>query len=141
MTMANKHLSGLPDNWTCMTSAEKREYRLHQFVNPKHVQFISPDSEKAYKVRAQRIVDAFNVEEPDRLPVSLPVGNLPLNLHGIKMHDAVYDVEKGIRACQAFNEKYSQELDHFAASFTVPGKALEILDYKLYAWPGHGLSR
>jgi hypothetical protein len=33
-----------------------------------------------------------------------------------------------------------EELDHFTVPFTVPGKALEILDYRLYAWPGHGLS-
>jgi hypothetical protein len=138
--MANKQQSGLPGDWTQMTPTEKREYRLNQFLNPKHVRFVSPEAEKAYKVRARRIVDVFNVEEPDRLPASLPVGNLPFNLYGIRMHDAIYDVEKGIQACKAFNEKYSVELDHFAAPFTIPGKALEILDYKLYAWPGNGLS-
>jgi len=138
--MAHNLQPGLPENWAQMTPAEKREYRLNQFLNPRHVKFISPYAEKSYKIRAQRIVDVFNVTEPDRLPVSLPVGNLPLDLYGIRMHDAVYDIEKGIRACRDFNEKYSEELDHFAGLFTIPGKALEILDYRLYAWPGHGLS-
>jgi len=113
---------------------------LDRFINPENVKFVSPEAEKAYKTRAQRIADAYSVKEPDRLPVSLPVGNLPFKLYGIRMHDAVYDVEKGIRACRSFNEKYSEELDHFAVPFTIPGKALEILDYRLYAWPGHGLS-
>jgi hypothetical protein len=139
--MANDKQTGLPDNWAQMTPAQKREYRLNQFLNPTGIKFVSPEAAKTYKVRAQRIVDAFNVKEPDRLPVSLPVGNLPFNLHGITMHDAMYDIEKGIQACNAFNEKYSEELEYYSAPFAAPGKAMEILDYKLYAWPGHGLAR
>jgi hypothetical protein len=138
--MANNLQPDLPGNWEQMTPAEKRQYRLDRFVNPGHVKFVTPEAEEAYKARARRLVDVFNVEEPDRLPVSLPVGHLPFSLYGIRMHDAVYDVEKGIQACRAFNERYSEELDHFAVPFTIPGKALEILDYRLYAWPGHGLS-
>jgi uroporphyrinogen-III decarboxylase len=131
---------GLPENWAQMTPFQKREYRLNQFLNPVGVQFVSAEAEKAYRVRAQRIADAFNVKEPDRVPVSLPVGNLPFILHGVSMHEAMYDPQKGIEACNAFNEKYSGELEYYAVPFVAPGKAMEILDYKLYAWPGHGLS-
>jgi hypothetical protein len=138
--MANDMQSALPGNWTQLTPAEKREYRLNQFLNPKNIQFLSEGAAKAYKVRAQRIVDVLNVKEPDRVPISLPVGNLPLNLYGVSMHEVMYDIEKGIEACKAFNAKYSEELDYFAVPFAAPGKAFEILDYKLYAWPGHGLS-
>jgi hypothetical protein len=35
---------------------------------------------------------------------------------------------------------YSEDLEYYAAPFATQGKALEILNYKLYAWPGHGLS-
>jgi hypothetical protein len=86
------------------------------------------------------MVDVFNVKEPDRVPISLPVGNLPFILHNVSMHEVMYDIEKGIEACKAFNEKYSEELDYYAVPFAAPGKALEILDYRLYAWPGHGLA-
>jgi hypothetical protein len=138
MTMANDNV--LPDNWAQHTPAQKREYRLNRFLNPTDIKFVNPEAAKAYKVRAQRMADAFNVKEPDRVPISLPVGNLPLILYGVSMHEAMYDVKKGIEACNAFNEKYSQELDFFAAPYVAPGKAMEILDYKLYAWPGHGLA-
>jgi len=138
--MANDIQPGLPANWTELSPAQKREHRLNQFINPSGIPFASPEAEKAYKVRAQRIVDVFNLKEPDRIPISLPVGNLPLNLHGVSMHEVMYDIEKGIEACKAFNEKYSEELGHFAIPFAAPGKAFEILDYKMYAWPGHGLS-
>lgn len=131
---------GLPENWAQLTPGQKREYRLNQFLNPKNIQFVSPEAAKGYKVRAQRLVDTLNVREPDRIPVSLPVGNLPLILAGVSMHDVMYDIEKGFKACADFNEKYSEELEYFAMPYAIPGKALEILDYKLYSWPGHGLS-
>jgi hypothetical protein len=133
--------SGLPANWAQLTPAQRREFRLNQFLNPTDIPFVGPAAAAAYKTRAQRIVDAYNVKEPDRVPISLPVGNLPLIMAGVSMYDAMYDVEKGIKACNAFNEKYSEELEHYAVPFVAPGTTLEILDYKLYAWPGHGLSK
>jgi hypothetical protein len=138
--MTNDRQSGLPENWAQLTPAEKREYRLNRFLNPVHIKFVSPEAAKAYKIRAQRTADVFNVKEPDRVPVSLPVGNLPLILHGVSTHSAMYDIEKAIEACKAFNDKYSEELEYFAMPMIAPGKAMEFLDYRLYAWPGHGLS-
>jgi hypothetical protein len=132
--------NGLPENWEQLTPEQKREYRLNQFLNPKDIPFVSEAAAKAYKVRAQRTVDVFNVKEPDRVPISLPVGNLPLILGGVSMHEAMYDVEKGLKACDDFNAKYSEELQYWAVPFVAPGKAMEILDYRLYAWPGHGLA-
>jgi hypothetical protein len=68
------------------------------------------------------------------------VGDLPNILHGVSMHTAMYDIKKAIQACKEFNKKYSDELECFAMPFSAPGKAMEILDYGLYAFPGHGLS-
>jgi hypothetical protein len=136
MMMANSY----PADWAQLTPAQKREYRLNRFLNPPNANFVGPEAEKAYKIRAQRYVDAFNVKEPDRVPVNLPVGELPNLLHGVSMHTAMYNIEKAIEACKAFNKKYAEELEYYAAPFAAPGKAMEILDYKLYAFPGHGLS-
>jgi hypothetical protein len=137
--MSNQMQFGYPANWSQLAPAQKRQHRIDQFLNP-GVKFVSQQAAQKYKIRAQRIIDAFNVQEPDQVPISLPVGNLPLILHGVSMHTVMYDVEKGIEACKAFNDKYSEELDYFAVPFAAPGKALELLDYKLYSWPGHGLS-
>jgi hypothetical protein len=136
MTMANSCLA----DWAQLTPAQKREYRLSKLVNPTHVKFVSPDAEKAFIIRAQRYVDAFNVKEPDRIPVNLPVGDLPNILHGVSTHTARYDIEKAIEASKAFNQKYSEELEYYATPSAAPGKAMEILDYRLYVFPGHGLS-
>jgi uroporphyrinogen-III decarboxylase len=53
----------------------------------------------------------------------------------------MYDIERSIRAYAKFNEKYSKELEYFASPMMFsPGRVLDILDYKIYAWPGHGIS-
>ena len=59
---------------------------------------------------------SFLLFYPDRVPVNLPVGDLPNILHGVSMHTAMYDIEKAIEACKAFNNKYSNELELFAVS-------------------------
>ena len=129
------------DDWTKLTPEQKREKRLNKLLDTTGMSFESPEAEKAYKVRMQRMIDVYNVSEPDRVPVNLPVGNLPLNMAGIDAYTAMYDHEKALEAIQAFNEKYSAELEYSAGIFYVPGQVLDLLDYKLYAWPGHGLAK
>ncbi len=138
-TLASLGKSGLPENWEELTAAKKREYRLNTFLNPANVEFVSPEARKDYQVRAQRIVDVYNLKEPDRVPVNLPVGNLPFTLSGITMHTAMNDYDQAVAACRKFNAEHSEELEHFANPFVIPAKVMEILDYKLYVWPGHGL--
>ena len=139
MTMSNplETRTALPENWAQMTPAQKRQYRLDKYLNPEGIKFVSEEAKKNYKIRAQRNVDVYNVQEPDRVPVILPVGSLPLDNAGINMHTAMYDFEKAIQSCMKFNEKYSKELEYFASPMVTPGKILDLLDYKIYAWPGH----
>jgi hypothetical protein len=127
--------------WAEMTPHEKREKRLNGWLNNWGNKFPSVEVERAYKTRVQRLIDVYNVKEPDRVPVSLPVGNLPLKMFGVTAYEAMYDVEKAIQATAKFNEKYAEELDYTAGFFYSPGQVLELLDYKLYAWPGHGIAK
>ena len=131
---------GLPANWVEMTPEQKRHWRLNHFVNRENIKFISPEAKQAYRIRAQRLVDAYNLQEPDRVPVNLPVADLPYRLYGINVHTAMYDNQQALEACKQFNTKYSAELEYFAHPLVIPAKVLDVLDYKLYAWPGHGLS-
>lgn len=136
MHMAAK---GLPENWGEMTREQKREYRLNRMLDTGSINFVSPEAEKNYKLRAQRQIDVYNVTEPDRVPVNLPIGNLPLLMEGLNSYTGMYEPEKAVAACKKFNEKYGKELEVFAAPMGMPGRALELLDYKLYYWPGYGL--
>jgi hypothetical protein len=140
MDRTTERKTGYPDNWEQLTPEQKREWRLNKFVSGEGVNFVSKEARKDYRIRAQRLVDAHNLKEPDRVPISLPVGDLPYNLYGINAHSSMYDYGKAVEACKQFNEKYSSELEYWANPMALPAKVLDILDYKLYAWPGHGLS-
>ena len=129
----------MPDKWAEMTSDQKRQWRLDQFQNMEGISFVSPEAQNAYQTRIKRIVDVLNVREPDRVPVDMRVGNLPYLLYGISARTAMYDYVQSLEACKLFNEKYAAELEYFASPSMTPGKVMDILDYKLYAWPGHGL--
>jgi hypothetical protein len=126
--------------WAEMTPQEKRDQRFKWWLDNWGNKFINADAEKAYKTRVQRLIDVYNVKEPDRVPVNLPVGNLPLTMFGINAHTAMYDYEKALQASAKFNEKYSEELEYTAGPYVTPGRILDMVDYKIYAWPGHGIS-
>lgn len=137
--VANMQQSGLPPNWAQLTPEQKRELRLNNFLSPQNLQFVSEKAKNDYKVRAQRLVDVYSVREPDRVPVILPVGNLPYSNFGINYRTAMYDYEKAVAACRKFNQEYSEELEYWASPWVTPGRVMDLLDYKLYAWPGHRL--
>ncbi len=126
-------------DWAQLTPEQKRQRRLENFLNPPGLTFVSEKAKNDYKVRAQRYIDVYNVKEPDRVPLNLPVGNLPFTKFGINYHTAMYDYSKAVAACRKFNEEFSEELEYWANPFVTPGKVLDLLDYKLYSWPGHKL--
>jgi len=130
---------GMPADWAQLTPEQKREWRLNNFLNPKNLQFVSEKAKNDYMLRAQRLVDVYNVKEPDRVPVVLPVGNLPYTHYGINYRTALYDYDKAVAACRKFNEQYSEELEYWASPWVMPARVMELLDYKLYSWPGHRL--
>jgi hypothetical protein len=127
-------------SWDDMTPQEKKETRFNRWLDNWGNKFPDADAEKSYKTRVQRLIDVYNVREPDRIPVSLPVGNLPFTMYGISIRTAMYDYEKALQAIAKFNEKYGAELEYTAIPFIIPGRVLDLLDYKIYAWPGHGIS-
>jgi hypothetical protein len=137
--LAAQQMGGMPGDWAQLTPEQKREWRLNNFLNPRNLQFVSEKAKESYRVRAQRLVDVYNVEEPDRVPVTLPVGNFPYTNYGINYRTAMYDYDKAIAACKKFNEEFSEELEYWASPWVTPGRVLELLDYRLYAWPGHRL--
>jgi hypothetical protein len=55
------------------------------------------------------------------------------------MKEAMYDYEKCAKAFQDFVLEFQPDI-HWGALGPGTGKMYEILDYKLYSWPGHGVS-
>jgi hypothetical protein len=50
------------------------------------------------------------------------------------------DPAKAAKAWKDFNLKFQPDASVDPVHNTVPGSMFEALDYRLYAWPGHGVS-
>ena len=127
-------------NWHELTPEEKREERFKNWLSPPGVAFNSPEAEKVYRRRVIRLYDALRLREPDRVPVTLPIGNFPAYYSGKTLRDVMYDYEELRLVWTRFMYDFYEDMDTFyGPNLTYSGKVLEMLDYKLYNWPGRGL--
>jgi hypothetical protein len=131
--------------WEAMSPDEKHEAQFQKLLNPKDPQgnalkFQSSEAEASYKASITRIKDAVQLKKiPDRVPVALLPSMFPFLSAGMTVQEAMYDYDK----CAAAFKKFILELKpdmHIGAAQAGPGKFYEILDYKLYKWPGHGVA-
>lgn len=131
--------------WEEMSADEKQETQFQKLLVPKDpggndLKFQSPEAEAAYKASINRIKNAIQLNEPgDRIPICLFPGMFPVSHAGMTMEEAMYDYDKCMAAFKKFILDFKPDL-HFGAAGPGPGKFYEILDYKLYAWPGHGVA-
>ena len=128
----------MDSDWKTLSREGKRARRFEWYSSTSGISFDSPEAETAYRVRAKRMIDVYNVQQPDRVPVSLPIGSLPVEYAGIDYGTAMYDAEKAAQAWLRFSLETG--LDAFAAPNVPVGKVLDLLDYRLYRWPGHGIA-
>ena len=127
----------MDDQWAQLSGEERRERRLARFRTPA-VQFVGPEAEEAYKTRIERFIDAYKVEEPDRVPVALPVGALPAYLYGSDYRTVMYDYDKATEVWLRFNEEF--ECDHLVSpAMLLPREILRAprLQALCLAWPRH----
>ncbi len=126
------------------TAEQKQDEMFRKALTPKlpdgkELPFQNPEAEKTYKARINRLLDAIRLKEPDRIPVTLFPNMFPIKHYGITVQDAMYDYEKCTAAFKKFFLEFRSDYQWGAAG-PGPGKFFEILDYKLYAWPGHGVA-
>jgi uroporphyrinogen-III decarboxylase len=125
-------------NWSSLTWQEKREIRFNRWLNP-DVILKNKEAGKLYKERVTRFIKAIKLEEPDRVPVMTPAQYYPAVYAGSNLKKAMYDYD----ALQNFLLKFLREFEMDAfipPSLVFPARALEIIDYKIQKWPGHGLA-
>jgi hypothetical protein len=131
--------------WEEMSPDEKQEALFQRWLSPKDpegndLQFQSPEAEKTYKERVTRIKDAIQMKKlPDKVPVVIFPSMWPVSYAGITVQEAMYDYDKGAAAFRKFILDFEPDTHMGSAQFG-PGKFFEILDYKLYSWPGHGVA-
>ncbi len=124
---------------------EKREALWQGRLSPKDpqgndLQFQSPEAKKVYQERILRLKAAIEMKElPDRVPVTIFPSMFPWINAGMTIQEAMYDYGKAVAAFKQFVLDFEPDV-HWGAAQVGPGKFFEILDYKLYSWPGHGVA-
>jgi hypothetical protein len=89
------------------------------------------------KERYERLHTAETVGVPDRVPISLAIGNFPAKYAGVLCSDAYYDFDKWYAAVEKTLQDFCP--DTFGSNFYNSGPALELIDPKTQRWPGHGV--
>jgi uroporphyrinogen-III decarboxylase len=126
--------------WNEMAPEEKREERFKKWLNTDGIKFNSLEAAQQYHLRAQRLKAAILNQEPDRVPVSLPVGNFPAYYIGLNLKAMMYDYDALLKAWLKFMEDFKDDMDTVSGpGLTHPGRAMDRLENKLFKWPGHGL--
>jgi hypothetical protein len=120
---------------------EKQEAQFENWLSGKGIPFVSPEAEKAYKERVTLMKDAIQLKRtPSRIPICPSAGFFPIQYAGVTMYDAMYDYDILTRAWEQYCHDFTPDA-YNAPTTVVPGKVLEILDFKLYRWPGRGVSK
>jgi uroporphyrinogen-III decarboxylase len=122
-----------------MTWQEKREEHFKRWLNPPGVKFVNKEAEKLYKQRVTRFIKAIKLEEPDRVPVITPVQYFPAVYAGTNMKKVMNDYDELKRAWLKFLRDFDDMDCYFPPSLVLPAKVLDMIDYKIQKWPGHGL--
>jgi hypothetical protein len=127
--------------WEEMTSDERQEALFARWISPEGVKFASPEAEKLQKERTTRIKDALQLKKkPDRVPVFLIPSFGPAYYSGLTPYDVMYNYDKIAPTWKKFYMDFQPD-GHGGCAVPSPGKFLDILDFKLYKWPGHGVSK
>jgi uroporphyrinogen-III decarboxylase len=132
--------------WEEMSADEKQEAQFQRLLSlkdaeGKDMQFQSPKAKEKYKANLTRIKDAIQrKKKPDRVPIAILPSMFAFLNAGITPYDAMYDYQKAVNAFKDFILEMDPDM-HIGAAQAGPGRFFELVDYKLYAWPGHGVKK
>ena len=82
--------------------------------------------------------DAIQLKKPpSRIPICPSAGFFPIQNAGINMYDAMYDYEALTGAWEKFCNDLTPDA-YNTPTTVVPGRTMDILDFKLGQWPVTG---
>ncbi|MHC4686824.1 MAG: uroporphyrinogen decarboxylase family protein [Planctomycetota bacterium] len=120
---------------------EKLETQFETWISGANIPFASAEAKEAYKARATLIKDAIQLTKaPKRIPICPSAGFFPIQYAGVSMYDAMYDYDVLTQAWIKYCKDFTPDA-YNAPTTIVPGRVLDILDFKLCRWPGHGVSK
>jgi hypothetical protein len=92
--------------------------------------------QELFKEREQRVLDAIQLQKPDRVPVIPLFGAFASAYAGISRRDELYNLEKSYDANLKVTLDFQPDMASAPLTF---GSVLESLDYRQLKWAGYGL--
>ena len=120
---------------------EKQEKQFSVWLRGEGIPFVDDDAYAAYRRRVSLIKGAVQMKEmPARIPICPSAGFFPVQYAGVSMYDAMYDYDILTAAWTKYCDDFTPDA-YNAPMSVVPGRPLDILDFKLCKWPGRGVSK
>ena len=133
----------MKERWTEVDdcSKDKQEQQFATWFSGEGIPFKSPDAERAYRERIGLIKDAIQlIKPPQRVPVCPAASFFPARYAGLTLYDAMYDYGVLARMWEGYCDEFAPDA-YDGPALMPPGKVFELLDYTLFKWPGHGVSK
>ena len=122
-------------------AAQKQAERFDIWMSGEGIPFVDVQAEQSYRQRVALFKDAIQLEQPPkRIPVAPSAGFFPLGYAGISMYEGMYDYGDLKTAWVKYHSDFEPDAYNSPINI-VPGKVLDLLDLKLYQWPGHGVDK
>lgn len=125
------------EGWGGLDWRERRQRRFDRWLSAPGVEFAGDEAGRAYRERAQLLIDAITLKKPARVPVTTSAGFYVGKYSGLTKKEAMYDYAKAAAALRKYHEDFRPD---FQAASVAPAKVFELLGLTLVDWPGHGLS-
>jgi hypothetical protein len=100
---------------------------------------MNKDVDGLYKAREKRIADAIELRVPDRVPVTASFYFFPARYYGFTAKDAIYDGDKLLDMQLRATVEFEPDLAQNPFFLVSVGPMFDLLDFRLYAWPGRQL--
>lgn len=127
--------------WADLSVEEKLEERFRLFADPP-LPFVSPEAKTEYGARAGRLRNAILLREtPDRVPVCAFTQFYPADRAGFTPHDVLYSQKKATEAWLTYAGTLQPDAIVPSATAAVAGAVFDLLDFRLFRWPGHGVPK
>lgn len=126
-----------------MSAQTLQEKRFESFIHPQiPFAWVSPEAQCEYEKRATRLRDAILLRgTPDRVPACAFAQFYPAHQAGFTPYDVMYDKEKAAEAWISCARALQPDaVVGPAIAAAAAGSILDLLDFKLFSWPGHGVA-
>ena len=127
------------EHWGSLSREEKFEERFKSWMDPEKIDFNTEEARNSFMERTRIIKESVELKTPERIPVCPKVSFFPVRYAGFTIEEVMFDFDKMWKAWLDFHQDFDPD-SLSSPSIVAPGRVLEILDYKHYKWPGHGVA-